>query len=90
MPVVHGVADGERGGDLLQFAGAVALTGGTVDAVLAQQQLDIGAAGLPDAGGIGADDHALLAGVVTGGDQPGDALDLDEAGAAGADLIDAL
>ena len=82
--------DAEVVGDRLQTAVARADTGGAGAVVLRQNQLDIDAACLTGARGVGVDDHALVDEVVAGGDQTALALDLDTADAAGADLVDVL
>ena len=77
-------------GQLLELAVAAAGTLGALRLVLAQQQAQVHAASLPDAGRAGVDHHALGHGAVAGGHQPGVALHLHHADAAGGDLVDVL
>ena len=77
-------------GELLELAVAAAGALGTADVVLGQQQPQVYAPRLADAGGVGVDHHAPGHHVVAGGDQTGLPLHLHGADAAGADLIDAL
>ena len=90
MPEIHGVIhiDGVR--HLLKLAGLVPIAGRTVDPMLAQQQLNIGAPCLPDLLGIGMDLHSLDALVVAGRDQVVSAFQLHHAYPTCADLIDIL
>ena len=58
--------------------------------MLAQDEEHVGAPGFPDPGGVGVDHHAVLHGVVAGGDQPVLALHLHNTHFTGAYLIHAL
>ena len=74
----------------LQLAVAAADTGGALGAVLAQQQVHIGASCLTNPGGVGVNHHALQNLGVAGGDQTVGAFHFHNAHTAGGDLIDSL
>ena len=84
--LIHAVLVAER----LQLAGGAAHAGETVLLVVGEQQLEIHLSRLHDAGRVRGDLHTLVYGVNAGGDHAARTLDLDEAEAAGADLIDVL
>lgn len=77
-------------GQLLQLAVAAAHAVGTVAVVLREDQLHVGAPGLPDPRGIGVDHHAVPDVVVAGGHQLVDAFNLHQADAAGGDFVELL
>jgi hypothetical protein len=72
-------------GDVLQRALAALVADRAVERVVDEQELDDRLLCLLDASGLGVDDHAVLDRGRAGGLQLGDALDLDQAHAAGAD-----
>ena len=88
LHVVGLVMDVQVMGKLLQLAVAAADAGGTVGAVLGQDQPQVGLARLPHPGGVGPDDHALQHLRVAGGDQAVHTLNLHHTHAAGGDLVD--
>ena len=84
--LVHAVLIAER----LQLTGGAAHAGEAVLLVVGEQQLEVHLSRFHDAGRVGGDLHALVYGINAGGDETARALDLDEAEAACADLIDVL
>ena len=74
----------------LQLAVAAADTGGALGAVLAQQQVHIGASCLTNPGGVGVNHHALQNLGVAGGNQTVGAFHFHNTHTAGGDLIDSL
>ena len=77
-------------GNLLELAVAATHTGGALAVVLGQNELHVDASGAAGPGGVGMDGHALLDGVVAGGDHGPFPLHLHTAHPAGCNFIDAL
>ena len=74
-------------GDVLQRALAALVADRAVERVVDEQELDDRALGVVHAGGLGVDDHAVLDRRRARGLELRDALDLDQAHAAGADRL---
>jgi hypothetical protein len=88
--LVGKVEDAEVVGEGLQRAVAGAHAGGALRVVLREQELHVGLAGHADLRAVRAHDHAVEDVVVAGRDQLVDALDLHDADAACAHLVEVL
>ena len=84
------VVDVELVGDALQFAVAAAHARRTMVVVLGEDHAHVGAAGLAGFFAVGVNDHALFDGIVAGREEALVPFHLDDADAAGADLVDAF
>ena len=88
--LVGHVEDVELLGEVLQHTVAVAHAGRALHVMLGEQQRHVDAPRLEHAWGVGMDDHAVFERGVAGGHESLDALDLDDAHAARADVAYAL